>query len=88
MSFMACRKMLQAFFISSSEMVKGGAMRRALSQNKNQSVIRPLLIQRSMTDLTVLKSFISRANMKPMPLNSMIKGCFNKDLNKADFSGI
>ena len=33
--------MLQAIFISSSVIVNGGAIRSELSQNKNQSVIKP-----------------------------------------------
>jgi hypothetical protein len=32
----------QAFLISSSEMVNGGAIRKQLSAKRNQSVIKPL----------------------------------------------
>ena len=39
--FNACSKMVQAFSISSFEIIKGGEMRNEFDANKNQSVITP-----------------------------------------------
>ena len=66
--------MAQASSISSSLIINGGASRMALSQNKNQSLITPFLIQQSIIFLLFSKESNCNASNKPMPLISVIFG--------------
>ena len=67
--------LLHAPFNSSSEIINGGAIRKHSGANKNQSVINPYSIQRSITFLFISKLSNSSDAHKPAVLIFLMAEC-------------
>ena len=69
-------------------MHNGGAMRKAVSQNKNQSAIAPSSSSRRMIRCTLRVDPNSTASNNPSPRTSRTAGCFSRDpFRNDDLSG-
>ena len=76
---------MHPFFISFSLIVNGGDILRAFFFQSNLNNKTPFSRHASIILSTISEFLTIAANIKPIPVNSIISGCFNSFLKRVSF---